>query len=454
MSKDDQGARIGGAERARALAVAREFGLTADATRSDLVAALAGSRIAVPSFRPTFDDTDDMHDVVRVIPPGGLRAPYAGWRVVPTTVPSRQPHYKIRVRAVFCADTDGTNATTVTKAHMPALLADLSTLYAAAGLTFVLASVATVHDTMINQDFTVPAGLDYSTPGTQPMTTAQIDASFDEHNAARSAWARKYRGELVIFFRYGTRFRWSDTLARWYVGETSFAFSGPEHEFVAMGPWGPPEAALLAHESGHHFHLGHTHNKLVTLTPAEAKQYADWQTNPAHQAAAAQVLRARLAEGIRAFVDDKGNPPDLGLNVIDADKLADTPPDPGPSIFAYEFGTSCSADSISVDVALQSGPRTYTVSASRDLIMSYFFRCPGLKRFTDAQMDILRASLETVTFTGTVTTPAGNVLPVLSRHHLIAKTMTRSAITVVATPPKSAGRMVRWLRGLAGAGRR
>jgi hypothetical protein len=454
MSNDDNGARVGNAEQARALAMARELGLPAGATRSDLVAALAGSRIAVPSLRPGFDDTNDLHDVVRVLPPGGLRAPSAGWRVVPPRIPSRTPHYKIRVRAVFCADSDGNHAATVTKANMKVLLADLSTLYAGAGLTFVLSSVATVHDTLINQDFTVPSGLDYSSPGSQPMTKAEIDASFDEHNAARSAWARQYRGELVIFFRYGTKFRWDDTLSTWYVGETSFAFSGPEHEFVAIGPWGPPEAALLAHEAGHHFHLGHTHHNLVTLTAAESKQFADWETNPVHQAAAAQVLRARLAEGIRAFVDDQGNPPDLGLNVIDADKIADTPPDPGPSIFAYEFGTSCGGGSISVDIALASGPRTYTVSASRDLIMSYFFRCPGLKRFTDTQLDILRASLETVTFNGTITTPAGNALPVLSRHHLIAKTMPKVATTVVATPPKAVGRMVRWLRGLADAGRR
>jgi hypothetical protein len=454
MSIDDTGARVGGAEQARALAVAREFGLPAGATRSELVAALVGGRIAVPSLRSAFDDTFDLVDVVRVIPPGALRAPSTGWRVVPPTIPSRTPHYTIRVRAVFCADSDGSHPTTVTKAHLPALLAGLSALYAPAGLTFALSSTTTLHDTTINQDFTVPSGLDYSSAGTEPMTQAQIDASFDEHNAARSAWARKHRGELVIFFRYGTKFRWDPKAGQWYVGETSFAFSGPEHEFIAMGPWGPPEVALLAHEAGHHFHLGHTHNTLVSLTPAEAKQYADWQTNPAHQAAAAKILRARLVEAIRAYVDDEGNPPEFGLNVLDADKLADTPPDPGPSIFAYEFGTSCSAGSISVDVALASGVRTYLVSANRDLVMSYFFRCPGLKRFTDAQMDILRASLETATFTGKVTTPAGAVLPVLSRHHLIAPKLSTMPGDVVATPPKPAGRMVRLLRGLAGAGRR
>src|SRR6185312_9346323 len=111
------------------------------------------------------------------------------------------------------------------------------------------------------------------------------------------------------------------------------AFSGSLHEFVAMGPDAPPETVLLAHESGHFFHLSHTHNDKVTLTAAEKQTYANWQTDPALQAAAAKVLRDRMAQAIRAFVDDQGNPPPKGLDVFDADHLADTPPDPGTSLF-------------------------------------------------------------------------------------------------------------------------
>jgi hypothetical protein len=434
---------IGEAEHARIRGVARELGLPRNASRSDVSVALAHSRIAAPALPVAFDDSQDVHDLLRV--------PASGHRVVPPRIASRTPHYTIRVRAVFCADSDGSNPCKVTQAHLGPLLAGLSALYAPAGLSFTLSSTATLYNTMINQDFTVPSGLDYTNPDAQPMTQAQMDASFDAHNAARNAWARKYRGQLVIFFRYGTKFRWDDAAKKWTVGKTSFAFSGSIHEFVAMGPDAPPEAVLLAHESGHFFHLAHTHNDKVTLTAAEKKTYADWQTDPALQAAAAKVLRDRMAQAIRAFVDDKGNPPQKGLDAFDADHLADTPQDPGPSLFTYENGDPCKAGPITVDVALTSGKRAYTVTPNVDLLMSYFFRCPGLKRFSDAQMDLLRASLEKLTFTTTVKTAAGNVMPVLSRHHLIAPTYHASGPgTVVAKP---ANRLTRWLRGLTGTAR-
>ncbi len=427
--------RIADGVYARARALAHELNLPADADRSQLISALARSRVIAPSLPVPFDDTRDLEDVLRVIPPEGLKVPPSvGWRIVPPKLPSRQPRYTIKVRAVMCADSDGTLAANISQAKVVDLLKAWSNLYYQAGLAYVLSQRVVLKDTAINQDFTVPPGLDMTTVD-PPMTKAETDASFDVHNAARNTWARNHTGELVVFFRYGTKLKWDEQAKLWKVGPASFAFSGPDLEFVAMGQGDPPEAALMAHESGHYFHLGHTHGGLVSLTPEEAKQYPDWQTNPAHREAGAKLLRAKLAEGIRSFVDDQGHSPDSGLDILDADGLSDTQPDPGPTIFAYEFADACSPGTITEQVNLTSGVRAYSVTASREIIMSYFFRCAGLKRFTELQMDRIRYSLETPVFTGTVTTAAGNILPIQSRHHLIAPKYTRGKGPVVVKQP-------------------
>ncbi len=437
MSNDDlPGLRIGDGVYARARALARELNLPADATRSQLITALARSRVIVPSLPVAYDDTRDLEEVLRVIPPEGLKVPpKVGWRAVPPKLPQRKPQYTIRVRAVMCADSDGSHAANISEATVKNVLKALSNLYFQAGLKFVLSERVVLPNTEINQDFTVPPGLDM-TSSTPPMTDKARDTSFDEHNAARSAWARNYPGELVIFFRYGTKLIWNETEKVWSVGPASFAFSGPDLEFVAMGQGNPPETVLLAHESGHYFHLGHTHGGLVSLTDAEKALYPDWENNPAHRQASAKILRDRLAEGIRTFVDDQGHSPDSGLDVLDADGLSDTRPDPGPTIFAYEFGAPCDPGTITVQVNLTSGVRPYSITGSPDIIMSYFFRCPGMKRYTELQIDRIRYVLETPVLTGTVTTPAGNTLPILSRHHLIVPKYKRGQGPVVATPPR------------------
>ncbi len=416
----------------RARLLAQELNLPADADRSQLISSLARSRIITPVLPVGFDDTRDLEDVLRVIPPEGLKTPPSvGWRIVLPKLPSRQPRYKIKVRAVMCADSDGAHAASISQAALEKLCTEWSNLYYQAGLTFVLSKRVVLKDTMINQDYAVPTGLDMTTVD-QPMTQAQIDKSFDEHNKARSAWARKYSGELVVFFRYGTKLLWNDATHLWSVGPASFAFSGPEHEFVVMGQGNPPESTLMSHESGHYFHLGHTHGGLVGLTKEEAAQYPDWQTNPAHRQAGAKIMRDRMAEGIRKFVDDQGHPPDSGLDVMNADGISDTQPDPGPTIFAYEFADACSLGVISVDVNLASGVRAYSVTASLQIIMSYFFRCAGMKRFTDLQIDKIRYTLETPVLTGTVTTNGGATLPILSRNHLIKVKYIRDKGPMVA----------------------
>ena len=441
MSSEDQSnVLVSEAVHARAAALARELDLPADASRAQLMAALAASRVVAPSLREALDDTRDLEDVVVALPRGGLRVPpTVGWRATGPRIPGRTPRYQIRVRAVFCADDDGTNGSTITENQVVEFLKGVSTLYFQAGLTFMLSAAMPLKKTVINQDFTVPNGLDMTIEDPPPMTPKDTDASFDKHNAERSAWARAYPGELVIFFRHGTKLVWNTTTSVWEIRPGSFAFSGPEHEFVAMGQASPPEVNLFAHESGHYFHLGHTFNSLVTLTDAESKQYPHWDTSAADRAAGFEILRDRLAEGIRTYVADQGHPADQGLEVLDGDGLNDTPPDPAPPIYRYAFANECDTHPVTVDVNLATGLRTYAVAAPLDIIMSYFFRCAGLKRYSESQIDILRRSLEQATFTGTVTTTGGAVLPILSRHHLIRPQYKRDGGHQVAVPPGRPG---------------
>jgi hypothetical protein len=430
------GLRIADGVYARVHALARELNLPADATRSQLITALARSRATVPSLPVAYDDTRDLEDVLRVIPSEGLKvAPQVGWRAVAPRVPQVKPEYTIRVRAVMCADSDGSHAANISEATLKDVLKAMSTLYFQAGLKFVLSEREVLANTVINQDFTVPSRLNMTT-STPPMTDKARDKSFDEHNAARSAWARNHPGELVVFFRYGTKLIWNEAKKVWTVGPSSFAFSGPEHEFVAMGQANPPESVLLAHESGHYFHLGHTHGGLVSLTDAERAKFPDWEHNPDHRQAGAKILRDRLVEGIRKFVDDQGHSPDSGLDVLNADGLSDTRPDPGPTIFAYEFGAPCDSGTITVQVNLTSGVRKYDVVGSPEIIMSYFFRCPGIKRYSQLQINRIRHVVETPVLTGTVTTAGGTTLPILSRHHLIVpKLKPGLGPVVMSTPP-------------------
>ena len=424
----------------RVHALARQLNLPADATRSQLITALARSRVTVPSLPVAYDDTHDLEDVLRVIPSEGLKVPpQVGWRAVAPRVPQVKPEYTIRVRAVMCADSDGSHAANISETTLKDVLKAWSTLYFQAGLKFVLSKREVLANTMINQDFTIPSGLNM-TSSDPPMTAKAREKSFDEHNAARSAWARNHPGELVVFFRYGTKLIWNETKKVWTVGPSSFAFSGPEHEFVGMGQGNPPEAVLLTHESGHYFHLGHTHGDLVSLTDAERAKFPDWEHNPDHRKAGEKILRDRLVEGIRNFVDDKGHSPDSGLEVLDADGLSDTRPDPGLAIFAYEFGTACGTGTITVQVNLTSGVREYTVAGSPELIMSYFFRCPGIKQFSQLQINRIRHVLKTPVLTGTVTTNGGTTLPILSRHHLIAPKLKPGRGPVVVTTPPLRGR--------------
>jgi hypothetical protein len=392
-------------------------------------------RIILPTRRREVDDTLEFETALAV-PVEALIVPVdVGWRPGTPKLPARTPHYLIKVRAVLCADSDGAHPATVTKTQVEQMLQVASKVYADAGLTLTLAAIDSVADSALNQDVTVPPGLDLTTED-PPMSDADWNASFVDHNLARDDWARAHRGQLVVFFRWGTKLMWDATKKVWYVDGASFAFSGSDQEFVAMGS-GDANPLRFAHESGHYFHLNHTFNGLVALTKEEAAQYPDWQHSQTDRDGGAAILKAKLAEGIRKYVDDLGHPADEGLQVLNGDGLADTAPDPAPPIYRYVYGDQCASGPVTVDVNLASGTRQYTVSAPLDLSMSYFYGCPGPKRFTGSQIDIVRRSLETPVFTDTVPNEIGQQVPVLSRHHLIEHAYQMPGDRPVAAVPPS-----------------
>ncbi|MFN2136522.1 MAG: hypothetical protein ACK2UK_11245 [Candidatus Promineifilaceae bacterium] len=392
--------------------------LPPETTRAALMRAVAESRTLVARGRPGFDDAIDVDNVVELLPSGPVRArerPVGRLRSLQPQLLGREPRYLVQVLAVLCADDNGDNASSkkITKAMLENFFQGLTNFYAPAGIQFTFnpaQDTVELFNTMINQDFTVPASanLDAEAP---PMSAAAIQASFDAHNAARSAWARdNHRGKLVIYFRAGTRIDWHQNSGKWIVSSGKVgAFSGTEHEFAAMNQM--PELLLAAHELGHYFHLAHTHSGATELSASDKALYPDPDNFTAHWEGRKNLLLGKVRERIRSYVDDHNHPAEAGLEALNADGLLDTPPDSGPQLILYVHGNSCSPMPVEVTVALQSGNRAYTVSPDQDNIMSYFFRCSGAKHFSNQQIDKMRRALEQ---------PAFAEPHILSRHHLIA----------------------------------
>jgi hypothetical protein len=166
--------------------------------------AMPTERLILPTRRPEVDDTLEFENALAV-PIEALTVPTdVGWRPGTPKLPGRTPHYQIKVRAVLCADSDGAHPATVTKTQVEQMLQVASNLYADAGLTLTLAAIDSVLDSVLNQDVTIPSDLDLATED-PPMSDYDWNASFVKHNLARDEYARAHQGQLVVFFRWGTK---------------------------------------------------------------------------------------------------------------------------------------------------------------------------------------------------------------------------------------------------------
>src|SRR5262249_40274370 len=234
-----------------------------------------------------------------------------------------QPIYIIRVHVICCADDNGDNSfanlATVSQ-WIEKSLDEANAIYAAQGagiqFTFRHGDVELLKSTIVNQDFTVPAGTNMNKPKDQkPLSDDQIKALGVPHETQRNAVCLKYADRCVFLLCCGTNLSYDDVKKMWVVGpRTGYAYSWETKEFVNFpSKWGALHGPEVAHESGHYLHLWHTHGPGPKTIDEAAKNITDYVN---------QKASGDMARGLEVFDPDR----DSGVN--------DTPPDPGPNFYA------------------------------------------------------------------------------------------------------------------------
>lgn len=292
----------------------------------------------------------------------------------------------IRVIAVLCADGDGSHGAAhgLKEADLEQFFERVDPYALTAGIRFRLNGAVDVvreTSTLLNQDWTIPPGtaIDWASQS-RPFTRKDEDAWAGPHRAARSSWAAGRSGRLVVFFRSGTRLAGGP--GSWTVAPWQGAYSGPEHQFVAM-PHSLKEPNLFAHEVGHYLDLPHTSGDAVLLTDAEKQSLPKkWETTAAGRKQVEDILMPRLRKAIVDHVA-AGEPLENGPLALDFDREAtskdagptvfDTPPDPGPQLLTA-LGHADDDAGFTVTVQFPSTERTYAFAPDRRNVMSYFFR--------------------------------------------------------------------------------
>ncbi|WP_353808627.1 hypothetical protein [Agromyces sp. SYSU T00194] len=313
----------------------------------------------------------------------------------------------IRVLAVLCADDDGAHggAHALADADIAQFFERTDPYAGSAGIRFRCNGALDVvrrESTLLNQDWTIPPRLRVDfTRQDRPFPVADQEAWAVRHDTARSDYAARRRGRLVVFFRSGTRLAGGP--GAWSLAPWQGAFSGAEHEFVAF-PHGLSEPNLFAHEVGHFLHLPHTAGSEVTLTEDEKGSLpAHWDLDAAARQAVADILIPRLRGVVAAWVA-AGNPLSTAWQALDYDRrttladpgpaLLDTPADPGPQLMT---ALGHADDDDSVEIPLDSaGHQSLVLSPDRHNVMSYYFRNSLTpKGYTEDQRDRIHWALGT-----------------------------------------------------------
>ncbi len=352
--------------------------------------------VTAVSLPPGFDDRDDLSAVVGTLTEAerdkfGFPAPVPR-RPLPAPPPPAvaRPVHQVRIHAILCANDDGSGgaakANAVTAASLVQRIADLNIIYQSAGIQFSYdpaTDFEEMNSSLLNLDFTPPEDLDYNLPESQPpLNKQEIRQLGRPHEEERQRVARSHCNRLVLLFADGNMLKYDDGSAKWIITKRTFAFSASDLEFVAMptrrgsSQWW---ANLAAHETGHYFHIVHTHGRrpeTVTEAAAMIKQVVE----------GGDYTVEAVEEGLIETFDG------------DADVVGDTPPDAGPGPFRDAFGSACGPNgTVHIPVTFSDGrERTYSLSPDRGNAVSYFKGCLNIPlHFSDDQIAIMRGVIET-----------------------------------------------------------
>jgi hypothetical protein len=296
-----------------------------------------------------------------------------------------QPVYTTRVHVICCADDNGGNSFADPKTVSQWIehgLKEANAIYAARGagieLVWISGDIELRKSTLLNQDFVVPPNTNMNTPSNQrPLSDAQIKQLGAAHESERNRVALLYPDRLIYYLACGTDLRYNQTTRAWMaVPRVGYAYSGTTLEFVIFpSQWGSLHGPEIAHESGHYFHLWHTHG-YAPKTLVEA------------------------AQEVRDYVAQHGNDQNIGLQVFDGDigsGVIDTPPDPGPDFFHVATGQEACTINLNPSLVVDFGggqTRSYQFSTDRGNVMSYFKDCPTFQQHvTQGQIALMRDAL-------------------------------------------------------------
>jgi hypothetical protein len=287
------------------------------------------------------------------------------------------PVLRVRIHAIRTANTNGTEAATITREQVKKLVDQANLVWWPSGIEFQFDPAEDFehrNNTALNQDSS-HAGFNAN------LTNESWDPGTSDtsgNKAARAAVGNEFPNKIVCFFRYGTRYTWDAAAKRWTRGPATGGFSGSQAMYVAM-PKSLPEKNLLAHEVGHYLTLPHTHGTNFESVAQARKAIKDW-------------------------VDVHGKTTQTALDALNGDlaSITDTPPDAGGRIFVNHHGegANCAANYpvIMIDVKFNSGYAAYyKLQPDKLNVMSYFKGCHalGLHRLSPKQIERARAALLT-----------------------------------------------------------
>jgi len=149
------------------------------------------------------------------------------------------PITKFRVHAILCANDDGTGEHPIQRGgcQLPHTLIDTTNvIYQSVGIQFVYDPITIsrrVNSSLLNLDFTVPAGLNYNLPESQPpLTDAQIQELAKPHEDERQRVGREHCNKLVLFVLRREYAGLRQRPGIWTLIYRTYAFSGDQAEFV------------------------------------------------------------------------------------------------------------------------------------------------------------------------------------------------------------------------------